>query len=282
MKTFKTEKDLQSQISVLRKEGKTIGFVPTMGALHSGHISLINASNEECDYTVCCIFVNPTQFDKQEDLDKYPITIEEDSKLLKDANCDFLIVPSVEEVYPNGKDDYTAPDIGGIVNVLEGKHRDGHFEGVMQVIERLLKMVTPTHLYMGMKDYQQFLICSKMTEAVGIEVVMRGMPIIREDSGLAKSSRNVRLTKEGEIIATQLNKRLQKSRVLLFKNNIKRLEKKAKEHFDKIDEIELEYFEVVDKYTLMKPVGKKKKENLIALLAAWVDGVRLIDNMVLS
>ena len=216
MKTFKTEKAFQKEITKLKKDGKTLGCIPTMGALHSGHISLINASNEECDFTVCTIFVNPTQFDKQEDLDKYPITIEADSKLLEEANCDYLLLPSVAEVYPNGKDDYTAPDIGGIVNVLEGKHRIGHFEGVLQVVERLLRMTTPTHLYMGMKDYQQFLICSKMTEAVGIDVVMRGMPIIREESGLAKSSRNVRLTPEGREIAANLNKRLQKSKILLL------------------------------------------------------------------
>lgn len=283
MKVFTTEKELHQEISKLLKDNKTIGFVPTMGALHSGHISLINAANDECDFSVCSIFVNPTQFDKQEDLDKYPITIEEDKKLLEAAHCDFLLLPSVAEVYPEGKENYTAPDIGDIVNVLEGKHRIGHFEGVMQVVERLLRMTLATHLFMGMKDYQQFLVCTKMTRAVGLDhVVMRGMPIVREESGLAKSSRNVRLTPEGKLIATKLNKRLQKSRILLYKNNIKRIEKKAKEYFDDIEEIDLEYFEVVDKNTLFKPEGKNKKENLIALLAAWVDGVRLIDNMELS
>jgi len=282
MITTKTEKDLQELLKGIKKEGKTIGFVPTMGALHSGHISLINAAKEECDFVICSIFVNPTQFDKQEDLDKYPITIKEDSKLLEDAKCDFLIIPSVKEVYPNGKDDYKAPDIGEIVNVLEGKHRIGHFEGVMQVVERLLRMTTPTHLYMGLKDYQQFLICSKMTKAVGIDVVMRGMPIVREKSGLAKSSRNVRLSAEGKKIATHLSRKLKKSRSMLAINNIKRLEKKAKKYFDKIEGIELEYFEIVDINTLMKPEGKNKKENLIALAAVWVEGIRLIDNLVLS
>ena len=282
MITTKTEKDLQELLKGIKKEGKTIGFVPTMGALHSGHISLINAAKEECDFVICSIFVNPTQFDKQEDLDKYPITIKEDSKLLEDAKCDFLIIPSVKEVYPNGKDDYKAPDIGEIVNVLEGKHRIGHFEGVMQVVERLLRMTTPTHLYMGLKDYQQFLICSKMTKAVGIDVVMRGMPIVREKSGLAKSSRNVRLSAEGKKIATHLSRKLKKSRSMLAINNIKRLEKKAKKYFDKIEGIELEYFEIVDIKTLMKPEGKNKKENLIALAAVWVEGIRLIDNLVLS
>jgi len=280
MKTVETEKELQNFLLKLGK--KTFGFVPTMGALHSGHISLINAARKECDIVICSIFVNPTQFDKQEDLDKYPITIKEDKKLLEEANCDFLIIPSVNEVYPNGKDNYTPPNIGNIVNVLEGKHRKGHFNGVMQVVERLLRMTTATHLYMGMKDYQQFLICSKMTEAVGIEVEMRGMPIIREKDGLAKSSRNVRLTKEGRALAVNLSKRLKKTKTLLYINNVKRLEKKANNFFEKIEGIDLEYFEIVDKNTLMKPTGKNKKENLIALLAAWVDGVRLIDNMVLS
>lgn len=282
MKTFTTEKDLQNEISVLLKEGKTIGFVPTMGALHSGHISLIEASKQECDYTICSIFVNPTQFDKQEDLDKYPITIEADKVLLEAANCDFLLLPSVKEVYPNGKGNYTAPNIGEIVNVLEGKHRTGHFEGVMQVVERLLRMTTPTRLYMGLKDYQQYLVCWKMTRAVGIDVMMIGMPTVREENGLALSSRNVRLSTKGKQTALLLSKRLKKTKSLLDINNIKRLEKKANEYFDSIPEIELEYFEIVDKDTLMKPEGKNKKDNLIALVAAWVEGVRLIDNMVLS
>lgn len=283
MKTFTSEKELQAEISKLLKDNKTIGFVPTMGALHSGHISLIEASNKACDFTVCSIFVNPTQFDKKEDLDKYPITIDADKKLLEAGNCDFLLLPSVAEVYPEGKENYTAPDIGDIVNVLEGKHRIGHFEGVMQVVERLLRMTLATDLFMGLKDYQQFLICSKMTQAVGLDyVTMHGMPIVREESGLAKSSRNVRLSKEGKEIAANINRRLKKTRVLNFKNNIKRLEKKAEEFFEKYPELELEYFEVVDKNTLMKPTGKNKKENLIALCAAWIGGVRLIDNMILS
>jgi pantoate--beta-alanine ligase len=282
MKTTTTEKELQELLAPFKKEGKTIGFVPTMGALHSGHISLITAAKKECDIVVCSIFVNPTQFDKEADLVNYPITIEADSKLLSDADCDFLILPSVQEVYPNGKDDYTAPNIGPIVNILEGQHRKGHFNGVMQVVERLLRMTTATHLYMGLKDYQQYLICWKMASAVGLNVEMRGMPIVREEDGLAKSSRNVRLTKEGRKTAVYLSKRLKKTRDLLPINNIKRLEKKAQEFYDKKAGIDLEYFEIVDRDTLMKPNGKSKKDSLIALMAAWVDGVRLIDNMVLS
>ena len=283
MLTYTTEKELQEKINIHLKENKTIGFVPTMGALHSGHISLITAAKKECDIVVCSIFVNPTQFDKKEDLDNYPITIVADKKLLKAADCDYLLLPSVAEVYPNAKDKYTAPKLGDILNVLEGKHRIGHFEGVMQVVERLLRMTLATHLYMGLKDYQQFLVCSKMTKAVGLDYIeMRGMPIVRENDGLAKSSRNVRLTDEGRKTATLLSRRLKKTKSLLAINNIKRLEKKAAKYFDKLEEIELEYFEIVDKDTLMKPEGKNKKENLIVLLAAWVDGVRLIDNMFLD
>lgn len=282
MKTTTTEKELQVLLAPFKKEGKTIGFIPTMGALHSGHISLITAAKKECDIVICSIFVNPTQFDKQEDLVSYPITIEADSKLLSDAACNFLIIPSVQEVYPPGKDDYDAPAIGRIVNVMEGKHRKGHFNGVMQVVERLMRMTAATHLYMGLKDYQQYLICWKMAEAVGLDIEMRGMPTVREKDGLAKSSRNVRLTKQGRQTAICISKRLKKSKTLLPINNIKRLEKKAKEYFDKEPGIDLEYFEVVDRDTLMKPNGNNKKDNLIALMAAWVDGVRLIDNMVLS
>lgn len=282
MKVFNTEKALQATISLLLKEGKTIGFVPTMGALHAGHISLIKAAKRHCDVVLCSIFVNPTQFDKAEDLEKYPRTETADQALLQAANCDFLFLPTVEEIYPNGKDNYTPPNIGNIVNLQEGKHRKGHFDGVMQVVERLLRITLATHLFMGLKDYQQFLICSKMVAARQLNVKMQGMPIIREKDGLAMSSRNVRLSKEGRETALKLSKRLRKSKKLIAKHNYQKVEKKAIKYFHQIEEIDLEYFEIVDKTTLLPPENKDQKENLIALLAAWVDGVRLIDNMFLD
>lgn len=282
MKVFNTEKALQATISLLLKEGKTIGFVPTMGALHAGHISLIKAAKRHCDVVLCSIFVNPTQFDKAEDLEKYPRTETADQALLQAANCDFLFLPTVEEIYPNGKDNYTPPNIGNIVNLQEGKHRKGHFDGVMQVVERLLRITLATHLFMGLKDYQQFLICNKMVAARQLNVKMQGMPIIREKDGLAMSSRNVRLSKEGRKTALKLSKRLRKSKKLIAKHNYQKVEKKAIKYFHQIKEIDLEYFEIVDKTTLLPPENKDQKENLIALLAAWVDGVRLIDNMFLD
>lgn len=281
MKVFNTEKALQATISLLLKEGKTIGFVPTMGALHAGHISLIKAAKRHCDVVLCSIFVNPTQFDKAEDLEKYPRTETADQALLQAANCDFLFLPTVEEIYPNGKDNYTPPNIGNIVNLQEGKHREGHFDGVMQVVERLLRITLATHLFMGLKDYQQFLICSKMVAARQLNVKMQGMPIIREKDGLAMSSRNVRLSKKGRETALKLSKRLRKSKKLITKHNYQKVEKKAIKYFHQIEEIDLEYFEIVDKTTLLPPKNKDQKENLIALLAAWIDGVRLIDNIFL-
>lgn len=282
MKVFNTQKALQATISLLLKEGKTIGFVPTMGALHAGHISLIKAAKRHCDVVLCSIFVNPTQFDKAEDLEKYPRTETADQALLQAANCDFLFLPTIEEIYPNGKDNYTPPNIGNIVNLQEGKHREGHFDGVMQVVERLLRITLATHLFMGLKDYQQFLICSKMVAARQLNVKMQGMPIIREKDGLAMSSRNVRLSKEGRETALKLSKRLRKSKKLIAKHNYQKVEKKAIKYFHQIEEIDLEYFEIVDKTTLLPPENKDQKENLIALLAAWIDGVRLIDNIFLS
>lgn len=282
MKVFNTQKALQATISLLLKEGKTIGFVPTMGALHAGHISLIKAAKRHCDVVLCSIFVNPTQFDKAEDLEKYPRTETADQALLQAANCDFLFLPTVEEIYPKGKDNYTPPNIGNIVNLQEGKHRKGHFDGVMQVVERLLRITLATHLFMGLKDYQQFLICSKMVAARQLNVKMQGMPIIREKDGLAMSSRNVRLSKKGRETALKLSKRLRKSKKLIAKHNYQKVEKKAIKYFHQIEEIDLEYFEIVDKTTLLPPENKDQKENLIALLAAWIDGVRLIDNMFLD
>lgn len=278
MISYKSSYYLKRKIDRLKTAGKTIGFVPTMGALHQGHISLIKEAKLECDFVVCSIFVNPTQFNNQEDLVKYPRTVEADSKLLQDAACDFLFIPSVKTMYPNGTANFVAPEVGAIVNVLEGVHRPGHFDGVMQVVSLLLDLVNPSHLYMGLKDFQQFAICSKMVSLQKRPVLMRGMPIIREKSGLAMSSRNVRLSSQGKEKAAIIYKTLQFIREQKDQQTISQLQALAIQNIEKDQAFKVEYLEIVDKESLMP---SDTKENLIVLCAVWLEGIRLIDNMIL-
>ncbi len=262
-----------------RKLGRTIGFVPTMGALHQGHISLINAAKEECDIVVCSIFVNPTQFNNESDLEKYPRTLDEDKALLEAAECDIVFLPSVKEMYPKGtKEEFNAPVSGTILQVLEGVHRPGHFEGMMQVVSLLLDKVNPTHLYMGLKDFQQFAICCQMVEAQKRSVEMRGMPIVREESGLAMSSRNKRLSEQAKKEATIIFESLQLVKDNLETKKITELQALGIKNIETLKGTEIEYFEIVDQNTL---TPSQTKENLIVLCAVWYEGVRLIDNMIL-
>lgn len=262
-----------------RKLGKTIGFVPTMGALHEGHISLIEAAKQECDIVICSIFVNPTQFNNEDDLEKYPRTLNEDSNLLKAADCDILFNPSVNEMYPKGTDvAYKSSVKGSILTVLEGVHRPGHFEGMMQIVGLLLDKTNPTHLYMGLKDYQQFSICSQMVKAQKRKIIMRGMPIVREKNGLAMSSRNKRLSKKGKEDAAIIHQSLMLVKKNIEKENIEDLQKMGIQNIKTLKGTEVEYFEIVDQTTLLP---SSLKENLIVLCAVWFEGVRLIDNMIL-
>lgn len=259
--------------------GKTIGFVPTMGALHEGHISLINAAKQECDFVICSIFVNPTQFNNEADLEKYPRTLKEDIDLLKAANCDILFNPGLKEMYPEGiKTEYQAPIKGSILKVLEGVHRPGHFEGMMQVVGLLLDKTNPTHLYMGLKDYQQFSICTQMLKAQKRKITMRGMEIIREKNGLAMSSRNKRLSPKAKKDAAVIYESLLLVKENLKEKDIETLQKIGVEHIEKLEGTKVEYFEIVDQASLLP---SKTKENLIVLCAVWLEGVRLIDNMIL-
>lgn len=278
MINYKSGFHLHNFIAKQRKLRKTIGFVPTMGALHQGHISLITQAKKECDIVVCSIFVNPTQFNNPEDLVKYPRTLEEDSKLLNAADCDVLFIPSVSTIYPKNGPKFKAPAVGKILNVLEGEHRPGHFAGVMQVVSLLLDIVNPTHLYMGLKDFQQFAICSKMVELQNRKVIMRGLPIVREMNGLAMSSRNKRLSDQAKKDATIIFKSLALVKESLPNHTIESLRELAVNKIKKEKTATLEYFEIVDLKTL-EP--SKKKTDLIALTAVWFEGVRLIDNMLL-
>jgi pantoate--beta-alanine ligase len=276
---IKTVAALQQHIQQLKSEGKTIGFVPTMGALHHGHLSLITESKNNTDITACSIFVNPTQFNVAADLDKYPRPIEQDIDLLNSVNADILFLPNVEEMYPKGLVTIVDLDFGTLDKLMEGEHRPGHFAGVAEVVKRLLDIVLPHQLFMGQKDYQQFSICRNMIEQLDLPVEIVMCPIIREESGLAMSSRNVRLTNQEREVATNIHFILQLVKRDFNKNNLEKLKKGAIHVLNSIDEFKLDYFEIADGETLLAATEDSK--SIVACTAVFIGEVRLIDNMVL-
>lgn len=278
MINFESREEVQAFVSREKEKGKTIGFVPTMGALHAGHLSLIKASIDTCDITICSIFVNPTQFNKAEDLEKYPRNVAGDKALLADAGCDAVFVPSVETIYPDGTDNFEVPDVGHMAEVFEGEYRPGHFEGMMQVVSLLLDIVNPSHMFMGLKDFQQFAICTKMVEIQGRAVEVCGMPTLREGHGLAMSSRNERLSPEARKDAKVIYETLNWVKAHLYNHDNQSLAELGEARLKSFPGLVLEYFDIVDKTSLEHT---ESKENLIALCAAQIEGVRLIDNMIL-
>ena len=280
MKVFTTKSQLKTYLDRHRRKGHSIGFVPTMGALHQGHLSLIEFSKAECDVTVCSIFVNPTQFNDPEDFKKYPRTIEQDSNLLREVDCEVLFLPSVDEMYRDFVPIH--PDLQGIDSVLEGSFRPGHFDGVVQVVYLLLQAVQPTYIFMGLKDYQQQLIVKKMMDSMNLNTTLRALPIMREDSGLAMSSRNVRLSPEQRHDAAAIYKTLFLSAQSVKKgvDIISVLEDTSLE-FKKY-ECRLEYMSICNAETL-EPIEQYNPDiPTIILIAVWWGEVRLIDNIIIG
>ena len=208
MLLFRKSVDLNAYLNEQRRQGISIGFVPTMGALHAGHISLIEQSREEAGITVSSIFVNPTQFNDSKDFEKYPVTTDSDINQLEATGCDVLFLPAVREIYPQGTSHLEHYELGYLETILEGKFRPGHFQGVCQVVERLLKMVQPHFLFLGQKDYQQCMVIKKMMVDLNIKTTLHIVPTQREANGLAMSSRNQRLNENARIKATAIFKAL--------------------------------------------------------------------------
>jgi pantoate--beta-alanine ligase len=290
MKVLKTIRGINNQIVALKKEGKKVGFVPTMGALHEGHISLIRQSNRENDLTVCSIFVNPTQFNDPKDFEKYPVTLESDMQKLIAATCDILFLPTVSEMYPHGMKNKGPIDFGYMAETLEGEFRPGHFDGMAQIVEKLLRAVAPDHLYMGQKDYQQALICTELIKKRKLNVTLHICPIKREKDGLAMSSRNVRLDMKSRAKAIEIMRTLCMMDGIVqgrWHSTIKDsqrtdlIEKKAFERLSSFREFTVEYVVIRDAETLMPVPVLKRDTKAIALIAAQIGGVRLIDNMLL-
>lgn len=281
MYLFKRVSDLQSHINSQIDQHKKIGFVPTMGALHSGHLSLIERSKSENDITVCSIFVNPTQFNDKKDLDKYPRTTANDISLLTQKGTEVLFLPPPSEVYPKDLDTKLDLKMGHLDKVLEGEFRPGHFEGMAQVVKRLLDIVNPHHLYMGQKDYQQLTIVRNMIMQLDLPVKLVMCPIIREEDGLAMSSRNVRLNPNIRERATILSKTLQEAKAKINNTNPSTIQEEALKTLS-IENFKPEYFRIVDGVTLLPVEDVSKSDEIVACTAVWAGEVRLIDNMILK
>ncbi len=280
MQIFVNEMPLKRRIAYLKSKGKTIGFVPTMGALHKGHLSLIEKSNFRCDITVCSIFVNPTQFNNKEDLVNYPITIEEDISKLKNANTDILFKPTERVIYPPDTNLDVEIDLEGLDNLWEGKFRPGHFKGVVQVVKRLLDLVQPDFLFMGQKDFQQFTIINMMLEKLNMATKLIVVPIYREKDGLAMSSRNIRLTKKFREKSTILYKSLVFAKSVYGVKTPEEIESTAIRMI-KDQGLNPEYFKIVNGETL-RSVVSVSDNFVIAIVAAWAGNVRLIDNIIIK
>lgn len=277
---FKRASQLREWITDSKASGRTTGFIPTMGALHAGHLSLVNRSKKETDTTIVSIFVNPKQFNDQEDLRKYPRPIEHDLRMLYESGVDVLFLPEIEDIYPSGDTNKIDFDPGPTANTMEGKFRPGHFEGMAEVVYRLLMITTPDQLFMGQKDFQQFAIIRKLIDWYQMPVDLVMCPTIRESNGLAMSSRNVRLSETAREKAGIIFNVLTSGKILF----------EQKGHIDNIQEIALdalrrvgfdpEYFEVVDGYTLEKVQSIEDADQIVACCAVKVEGVRLIDNLI--
>lgn len=279
MLIIKEASQLSQHIRQLRAEGKQIGFVPTMGALHQGHLSLLRSSLAENAVTVCSIFVNPTQFNNASDYQHYPITIEKDVEMLLGAGCDLLFLPPVAEVYPSGheKQQY---DLGPVEQVLEGAYRPGHFQGVCEVVDRLLELVAPHVLYLGQKDFQQCMVVRRLLELTGrTEPVLRICDTLREPDGLAMSSRNLRLAPADRQRATAIYRCLQKVKMDLQTLPAATLEHRAEAELSAAGFL-VDYVSVRRASDLQPATNGQ--EPRVVLAAASLNGIRLIDNLVLD
>jgi len=278
MQIFKTKLELTRFLSS-EKKVKSIGFVPTMGALHEGHLQLIKQSKKECEITVCSIFVNPTQFNNATDLANYPNTLKEDLLKLENLNCDAVYIPKVDDLYEENEKAKEF-DFGTLSTTMEGEFRPGHFNGMATIVEKFFNIIKPTKAYFGQKDLQQLQIVKTLAKQTNSEIEIVGVPTIREESGLAMSSRNALLTTEGRKDATLIFECLNYCRANKNKG-IDFLKSHTKTKFAENKNFELEYVEFVALNTML-PITKWEKENENAIcIATYIDGVRLIDNIIL-
>ena len=277
MKIIHTIKDLQTELSELKAQGKKVGLVPTMGALHAGHASLVKRSVNENDVTVVSVFVNPTQFNDKNDLVKYPRTLYADCKLLESCGVTFVFAPSVEEIYP--EPDTRRFSYAPLDTVMEGAFRPGHFNGVCQIVSKLFDIVKPHCAYFGEKDFQQLAIIREMVRQMKFDLEIVGCPIVREEDGLALSSRNARLSAEERENALNISRTLFKSRTFATTHSVSETQKMVEDAIAAAPGLRLEYFEIVDGNTLQKVGDWNDTSYVVGCITVFCGEVRLIDNI---
>ena len=279
MKVFQTIVDLQNELFVVRKEGKKIGLVPTMGALHEGHASLVERSVKENDVTVVSVFLNPTQFNDKGDLERYPRTLDADCKLLESVGADYVFAPSVSEMYPTP--DTRHFEYPPVSTVMEGAKRPGHFNGVCQVVSRLFYITRPDSAYFGEKDWQQIAVIKAMVKSLGIRVKIVECPIIREKDGLAMSSRNTLLAPDERAIAPKIYETLKESVSYAKTHTLKETHEKVVSDINAVDGLEVEYFSIVDGNTLLDLENWEDSPYVVGCITVYCGKtpIRLIDHI---
>ncbi|MBM6882769.1 pantoate--beta-alanine ligase [Bacteroides caecigallinarum] len=277
MKLIQTISELRDELEAVRKQGKSIGLVPTMGALHEGHASLVKRAVKENDVVVVSDFVNPTQFNDKNDLLKYPRTLEADCTLLEKHGAAFVFAPSVEEIYP--EPDTRQFSYAPLDTVMEGKYRPGHFNGVCQIVSKLFLIVEPDRAYFGEKDFQQLAIIREMVRKYPFNIEIVGCPIVREADGLALSSRNARLSAEQRVQALQISKTLFSSLDFAKENNLEATKQYVENRIAESEGLRLEYFEIVDGNTLQTVSGWEDSNYIVGCITVFCGDVRLIDNI---
>ena len=272
---------LKQLLSSYKSKGKRIGFVPTMGALHEGHLSLVYQAQKDCDIVVCSIFINPTQFNDLNDLENYPITIDQDIDLLKTQKCDVLFMPSSDEMYPQGLRTNTYA-LNNIDKVLEGSKRPGHFDGVCTIVHRLFTIVEADFAYFGKKDFQQLAIIKQVVKNLSLTIKIKSGETIRENDGLAKSSRNTLLKPEERKKAPLIYKSLMKAKLAFDNTSYEDLKKMISNDINDINGMELDYIEIVNPNSFKPLKNKSDSKDAIALISVFLGNVRLIDNLSLN
>ncbi len=278
MQIIKTQQELRRQVEACKRQQKSIGFVPTMGALHEGHASLVRRSVEDNKVTFVSVFVNPTQFNNKEDLEKYPRDIERDAELLASLGVDFVFAPAPEDIYSAEEMNTTfAFDFAGLDQMMEGKMRPGHFNGVVQIVSKLFGLIEPDRAYLGEKDYQQLAIIRHMVKQMNLDTIqIVGCPIVRETSGLAMSSRNERLSDEEKQTAVNISHILFESRQLTQSQTVAQVESWVVEQINRVEGLSVEYFQIVDQTTLLPA---DDFSHAIGCVTVYCGPVRLIDNI---
>jgi pantoate--beta-alanine ligase len=279
MRRFITSRGLRRYLEEHLANGREIGFVPTMGALHDGHLDLIKRSKRENNITVCSIFVNPIQFNNPDDLARYPRTIDRDLRLLREAGCDVVFLPDNREMYPHGPAPSIDLDFGTLGTVMEGKFRPGHFNGVAIVVRKFFDIVNPTRAYFGKKDYQQLAIIRFMVEKLALPVIIIPCETVRETDGLAMSSRNMRLTGEERMLAPGIYRILRQAREIATQMTVDELKDWVAGEAGNIPSFRVEYFEISDSRTLLPLETWSGSDQPVACIAVFLGDVRLIDNI---